>query len=483
MRSVRLGIMTASACTGVFLMLSLSVQTQAEESFVYDNSGNAVPSRAGYEAVRSVRGSELGCGNFSEPSDIFCDKNGEFFIADTGNDRILRIDGNFTKASAEYSSFTDEKGNKLTLSSPSGIYVSDEELMYIADTENSRILVSDMECNVKLVIERPNADMYENETFRPEKIIADKDGNIYSIVSNTTGGAAFFKSNGEYCGNFGANSTEPTIKAVLSYFRKRFSTDKMRASVSRSTPAGITGFDIDTEGFVYTVSESDSVRSDRVKKINGAGINLFEGMGQYFGADDMEHDINSRFVDIDVDDAGMMYCLDAAMGRILQYDENGGLLFIFGEQSERFGGFSLKPTAIEAQGGSVYVTDSLKNSVIIFNETTFGETVRRASELYNDGYYEEALEPWYEVLRLDGNYEYAYRGISSALLGKGDYKAAMEYAELGGSSYHYNKAFKCYRDQWLEENFKWIASCIVLIIIFCVFISKARKKREDKCEE
>lgn len=477
---MRFGRISASAFACAFLLFSVSVQAYAADSFIYDSSGKAVPSRAGYEAVRSVRGNELGCGDFSEPADIFCTEKGDFFIADSGNDRIVRTDMAFEKASAEYSIFTDEKGNSYALSSPKGIYVSDDDLMYIADTGNSRILVSDMECRVKLVIERPQADMYENETFRPEKIIADKEGNIYSIVSNTTGGAAFFRKNGEYCGNFGANSTEPTIKAVISYIEKMFFTDKMRASVSRSTPAGITGFDIDEDGFLYTVSESDSVISDRIKKVNAAGVNLFSGMGQYFGADDTENGKQSGFVDIDIDDAGRIYCLDAGTGRIYQYDENSSLLFIFGEQSERFGGFSLQPTAIETSGDCVYVTDSMKNTVIIFKETAFGKAVHNAAALYNDGCYEEALEPWHEVLRLDGNYLGAYRGISSALLGKGDYKGAMEYAELGSSSYLYNKAFKCYRDEWLGENFKWIALCAVLFIIICTAAAKIRKMHRNK---
>ena len=462
-------------CPLVFL--SGSVQAYAEDSYIYDSSGKAVPSRAGYKAMRSVSGNELGCGDFSEPADIFRSSSGEFFIADSGNDRIVRVDSGFTESAAEYSSFIDSQGGRLTLSSPGGIYVSDEGLMYVADTGNSRIIVSDMECNIKTVIERPAADMYENETFRPCRVLADKDGNIYSVVSNMTGGAAFFRSSGEYSGSFGANSTEPTIQAVLSYLRKLFSTDKMRESYARSTPAGITSFDIDSEGFVYTVSESDSVRSDRIKKVGAAGVNLFSRMGQYFGDTETDGVTQTRLVDIDVDEAGRICCLDAGTGRIFQYDEGGGLLFIFGEQSERLGGFSLNPTAIETSDNCVYVTDGMKNTVTIFEETDFGRTVRSAVTLYNDGYYEEALEPWYEVLRQDGNYMGAYRGISSALLCKGDYKGAMEYAELGGSSYHYNKAFECWRDDWLGENFKWLAAAAVIFTVICTAAGRLRKKR------
>ena len=477
---MRYGRISAAAAFAVLVLHFGAAEVCAADSYVYDSSGKAVMSRAGYKAVCSVRGSELGCGEFSEPADIFRSSSGEFFIADSGNDRIVRVDGEFNKASAEYSTFKDEKGGKFTLSSPSGVYVSDEGVMYIADTGNSRIIVSDMDCTVKMVIERPDADMYENETFRPCRVFADKDGNIYSVVSNMTRGTVFFRKNGEYSGNFGANSTEPTLSAVLGYFRKLFSTEEMRKSYSRSTPAGITSFDIDSEGFIYTVSESESVKSDRVKKLNAQGVNLFSGMGQFFGGSDPGSEKKTRLADIDIDETGRICCLDAGTGRIYQYDENGGLLFIFGGQSECVGGFSLQPTAIETSEKCVYVTDGMKNTVTIFEETDFGRTVRSAVTLYNDGYYEESLEPWYEVLRQDGNYMVAYRGISSALLGKGDYKGAMEYAELGGSSYHYNKAFECRRDEWLGENFKWLASAAAVFVIICTVAGRFRKKRSSR---
>ncbi|MGN0631194.1 MAG: hypothetical protein ACI4JN_07695, partial [Ruminococcus sp.] len=245
-------------------------------------------------------------------------------------------------------------------------------------------------------------------------------------------------------------------------------------------PAGITSFDIDGEGFIYTVSESESVKSDRVKKLNAQGVNLFSGMGQFFGDTGTDSGNKTRLADIDVDETGRICCLDAGTGRIFQYDENGRLLFIFGGQSECTGGFSLQPTAIETSEKYVYVTDGMKNTVTIFEETDFGRTVRSAVTLYNDGYYEESLEPWYEVLRQDGNYMEAYRGISSALLGKGDYKGAMEYAELGGSSYHYNKAFECWRDEWLGENFRWLASAAAVFVIICTVTGRLRKKRRNK---
>lgn len=481
-------VISLMCCT---LMMSPGFNVSAEENnsynYNYNNHGEAVPSKAGYRAVCLVSGNELGCGEFSNPSDIFCDSWGNFYIADTGNDRIVEINNEFTSAVRELDKFTDEKGNKYELSSPQGIFVSDNGCMYIADTGNSRILCVDENGIVRLCITRPDSIVYENETFSPKKVIADKDGNIYSVLNNVTSGAAFFSSTGVFQGYYGANAVEPTAKVITNYFRKHFSTDKMRSGLARSTPAGITGFDIDSEGFVYTVTESGTSEYDRVKKVNAAGDNLFADLDIIFGDlpfyQNSEHssyfnvEFRTRLTDIDVDDSGRICCLDTGTGRIFQYDKEGNLLFIMGGMSDRLGGFSLQSTAVECSRGKIYVTDGMKNTVTIFEETDFGKIVHKATELYNDGRYEEALEPWREALRHDGNYTNAYLGIASALISKGDYKRAMEYAELGDSSYYYNKAFEGYREEWLDENFSVVIAAAIFIVL-CLTYRRFRKKRK-----
>ncbi|MDE6021332.1 MAG: hypothetical protein K2H01_10120 [Ruminococcus sp.] len=474
------GAALAFVCCAFFL--SKASYVSAEGSYSYNFYGEAVPSQAGYRAVKAVNGNELGCGELSQPADIFCADSGSFFIADKGNDRIIEVDPDFTKASMVYSIFTDNNGASFNLSSPEGIFVSDDGLMYISDTGNSRIIVSDMDGNVSLIVTKPDSDMYESETFRPEKVIADKYGNIYAILDNITGGAAFFSRDGEFEGYYGAGSVLPTAKVISDYIKKLFATDKMRSAMSRSVPAGITGFDIDKEGFVYTVTGSADAGHDRVKKVNPAGKNLFAGIDTVFGDlpryqnSDSGEVFKTELIDIDVDNEGRICCLDTGTGRVFQYNKEGSLLFIMGGRSDCLGGFSLKPTAVECTGERIFITDSMKNTVTIFEETDFGKIVHDADKLYNDGKYEEALKPWQEALRCDGNYTAAYLGISSALLRKGDYRGAMEYAELGGSSYHYNKAFEGYRAEWLSKNFSIVSAFIAVFIILRIIHRHYRKK-------
>lgn len=465
-------IIYASSLLSLFLFAG-GLSASAEVNYSYNIHGEAIPSQAGYSAVRTICGSELGCGEFSGLSDIFFNCNGSFFVVDKDNDRIVETNSDFTKSVREYSAFIENNGAKTVLSKPEGIFVSDNGYMYIADTGNSRIIVSDMECNIKMTITKPESSVYENETFKPLKVIADRSGNIYGVLNNVTGGAVFFDSSGEFKGYFGVNNVEISAGTVTNYLKKLFATDKMKAAYSRSIPSGITGFDIDNEGFVYTVTGATVSDAERVKKVNAVGVNLFSNLDITFG--DLQS-VKTRLIDIDVDDAGRICCLDMETGRVFQYDENGSLLFIIGGRSERLGGFSVQPTAVESAQNNIYVTDGLKNTITVFEETSFGRIVHSASELYNEGRYDESLGPWQEALRLDGNNQEAYLGMSSALLSNGDYRGAMEYAELGGSSYHYNKAFERYRAQWLDENFSYVIFFVVIFIVLYVIFRRYRKK-------
>jgi tetratricopeptide (TPR) repeat protein len=179
--------------------------------------------------------------------------------------------------------------------------------------------------------------------------------------------------------------------------------------------------------------------------------------------------------DIDISEDGCINCLDYTTGRIFQYDEECNLLFITGARSNQLGGFT-SAAAVESLGERLYVVDSVKDTVTVFRETSFGAAVHKATSLYNDGYYEEALEPWYEVLRRDGNYRRANIGVASALLRKGDYKGAMKYAKRGGSPDIYNEAFEGWRREFIKRNFPYITAGIIALIAAAKLLRRRRRK-------
>ncbi|MBQ2265018.1 MAG: hypothetical protein II341_06375 [Oscillospiraceae bacterium] len=486
-------LLTAALAGMMTAVFSMNLMVSAEEHYDvynYDRWNEAIPSQAGYLASRSVSGLDLGIGDFSGPSDIFRDAHDQFFIVDTGNNRIVVTNSDLTEVVMVMDEFYYEDGSVTTLKDPEGVYVSPEsELVYIADYNNSRVLVCDYDGNVTLEITKPDSELFSQElTFLPQRVLADKAGNVYIVLGNITTGAAMFNSEGEFQGYYGANTVEQTSEVIANYFWKMISTDEMRSKTSRSVPTGITSFDLDDEGFIYTCTQSTSQKTDTIKKLNPAGKNLFSGLETAWGDFESIYDVNtsknyqSMICDIEIADDGNINCLDLTSGRVFQYDKEGNLLFIFGSSSDQLGGFT-EVAAIESIGSEVYVVDTRKNYVTVFEETDFGSIVHEATNLYNAGYYEEALDPWYEVLQYDGNYRRAFLGISAALLVEGDYEGSMKYAKLADSPYRYNRAFEGWRTEFLSAH---LTEIVVIVVVLAAagtvlyFYLKKRKKSAGK---
>ncbi len=474
--------------TGVLLGGSLISLTAAADEpydvYNYDRWGEAIPSQAGYIADRAVSGNDLGVGHFNKPADLFRDHNDIFYIVDSGNNRIVTVNSEFDEVIKVYDKFTMPDGSVTTLGNPQGIYVSEEnDLIYIADNENSRVLICNYDAEVVMEITKPTSEVYDQKrTFLPQRVIADKAGNVYVVLGNITTGAAMFNPKGEFTGFYGANRVEPTAEIVGNYFMNLFTSEEKKARKARNVPTGITSFDIEGD-FIFTCTSSTTQSTDTVKKLNAAGNNIFSGLELSFGDYTPMYDTTTntnyaaKICDIDIADDGNINCLDFTTGRVFQYDGDCNLLFITGTQADQVGGFD-QVSAVESMGDNLYVLDKQKNTVTLFVETSFGEIVHEATALYNGGYIEEALAPWYEVLKRDGNYRRAYIGVASALLNSGDYEGSMKYAELADAPAIYNRAFEGYRMDFLNENFTTILIVIIVLVIAAIIVGRKMKQKK-----
>ncbi len=463
----------------------LAVNTSALETYdpySYDRWGDAVSSQAGYTAEKYVDGNTIGCGSLNEPADLYISHDNLMYIADKGNNRIVvtDLDFNFKKEMKEFS-YKDEK---LTLAKPTGVYVDQYTgYIYICDTENDRVIKCDTDGKVDRLFEKPTDALYDQAlTYNPSKVLVDKAGNVYVVVKSQTKGAVMFNSQGDFLGFYGANRVEQTAEVLANAFWKIFSTEKQRDRMTKQTPIGFSNFDIDDDGFIYTVTDSQETTTDLVKKLNPRGNNIIDSLGvadMQFGDNPPAYysiySKNSSLTDIDLGPNGELNILDFQHGRIFQYDKECWLLFIVGGKGNQLGLFE-SATAIESYDNHLYVVDSIKDNITIFTRTVFGEIVTDAANLYNDGLYEESLEPWQNVLKYDGNYRRAYIGIGNALYNKYEYEEAMEYFEISISRDRYNKAFEGYRDIWLKENYM---KCLIVIAVLVIlgFVYKHFRKK------
>ncbi len=180
-----------------------------------------------------------------------------------------------------------------------------------------------------------------------------------------------------------------------------------------------------------------------------------------------------QLCDIAVDDSGYISIVDSKSGRIFQYDPEGTLLYAFGGIGTQDGTFAV-PTAIETLGDDLLVLDRQNGSLTRFTPTAFARNVRTAVTSYRHGRYEEAREPWEEVLKADRCYEYANLGMGKIAERLGDYTAAMDYYYLGNDRTLYSGAFASSRDDWVRSAFPWILALVLVLGAVPVTVSKKR---------
>ena len=166
--------------------------------------------------------------------------------------------------------------------------------------------------------------------------------------------------------------------------------------MARILPVEFISFCIDEKDFIYTIRQGNDVESGQVRKLNAKGTNVLPD--EVFG-DRIE---DPMLNDIVVDDEGFISILDKSSGRVFQYDQESTLLYAFGGKGTQKGCFATAE-AIESQGDRLLVLDSERGSITVFEPTAFARNIRKGSLLYSDGKYQEAMEPWKQVLASDYN--------------------------------------------------------------------------------
>jgi tetratricopeptide (TPR) repeat protein len=315
--------------------------------------------------------------------------------------------------------------------------------------------------------------------------VVDKAKNVYICIPSITTGAVVFAEDGTFNSFFGANRVEATAEIVYRQILRLFMSREQLSAMRRAVPIEFSNFDIDKDGFIYTVTESRNITTDVFKKLNPAGTNVFVKLGydQYTFGDYNTYYVNgtsyaNALVDVDVDPFGNYLLLDRVEGRIFQYTDDCDLMFIFGAYGEQQGAF-ISPVALETYGTNVYVLDSRKSTITVYKRTEFGALVHEATSLFLDGYYFESAELWKEVLKRDASFYSAYVCLGNAYYEAGDYETAMDYfyqISRGG----YGRAFKEYRLNLIQSNFTWFVVVVLALIVGIVVLDVVLRRRRKR---
>lgn len=481
------------ACLCVTLLLTAATAAAAAaqdagqkpyDSYTYSMlDGQELASPAPYLPDRVVRGDSFGLNSLKNPRDLYIDETtGMLLIADTGNNRVIITDVNFSAVSV-VSAFGPE--GQDAFKEPSGVFYAADGLIYVADTGNQRLVCLNLDGTLHHLIPKPESPLLgENFIYTPVKVGVSSLGNIYVVSEGVYQGILEIGQDGSFLGYAGMNKVVPSL---WDRFWRLLSTKEQRSSMAAFIPVSFNNLDIDESDFILATAQiENNAGSAAVKRINPSGkdvlrvdspIPLVGDVGNTYVGSIVGP---SRFVDIASMKGGIYACVDVRRSRIFMYDSDGYMMMAFSFTGGQ-DGLLTAPAAIDSYGSDLYVLDGPQNAVTVFKPTEYGRRLINATALYYYGDYDQATEEYEEVYRLNTNCELAYTGIGKAQLREGNFKEAMTSFRLANNKTLYSRAFSEYRQDLLSGNFLWVfllAFAALAVVVIRIPIVRLRARRE-----
>ncbi|MGE5572324.1 MAG: hypothetical protein ACM3ZU_04795 [Bacteroidota bacterium] len=463
-----LRFLIATAVAGL-AVLSLAIPAFAQRFSFIPEGEDRIPCPQGYVYEREISTVDL-----SSPEDLFIDARGRLHVADTGNNRIVRMDA----SGALLEEIRGPSAGRM-LSAPQGVFVTGDGTVYVADTGNYRIVVFGPDGSTRLVIERPRSHLFRGEmAFTPTKLVVDRRGFIYATNKDDYRGILVFDGEGKFRGFFGSNPVDFNWRAL---FIRLFATKAQKERIARDLPPPHSNVTIDDQGYIYSSTYYDT--KNQIKKLSPAGVDVYnKGLVIRYG--ERRRAGNPAFVDVAVDDQGIISALDSGTGQVYQYDQDRHLLLLFGTKGDGKSQFKQPSSIFVDSARKIYVLDKDIGVIKVFRPTHFATLVHTASQLYYDGRYAEAEAPWREVIRLNSNYSLAHTGIGKAALKRGDLETAMAHFRYAKDYLGYSSAFAKLRYRYLREHFAsfmgWVGILIALFVAARWTIGRVMARPREK---
>ena len=419
---------------------------ESYQTYTYSADGFALYSPAAYSSpatydYRDVFLSSASENQFEKPTDIFADDEGNVYIADAGNNRIVILSGEDYKHKKTIDVFMNN-GYSDSFNECRGVFVNDEYI-FVCDTNNERIVVFDKYGDFKeceRVIGKPMGSLFGATTqYNPVAVAVDQYDRIFVISNTTFEGVIVMTNEGVFTGYIGAQKVAYNVLEIL---LRRFQSAEQREASKKNTSTEFNNISIDSDGFIYVTTntidpdEQQSAMTSKtpdyapVKKLNSAGAEIMKRNG--FFAPGGEVDVLKRttdpnmkdsigassIVDVAIGEEGTWSIVDVKRSKIFTYDQNGVLLFAFGDKGIQQGNIQTI-SAITYQGDKLIILDKEAETFTVFQRTPYGNLLMDALHLENERSYEKSIDAWLSVLQYNNNFDSAYIGVGRAYYRQG----------------------------------------------------------------
>jgi sugar lactone lactonase YvrE len=315
-----------------------------------DRSGVITTVAGNFGAGFSGDGGPADQANLNFPRAIVQDREGNLYIADTGNDRVRRVDRSgviTTAAGTGASTYSGDglKATQATVNAPSGVASDPDGNLYIADTGNNRVRRVDRR-GVITTVAGNGDDGFSGDgspatrasLAAPQGVAVDAQGNLY--IADT--------------GNNRVRRVDRSgvITTVAGDGVRAYSGDGLRApQASLNAPSGVT---LDTEGNLYIADTGNS----RVRRTDPSGvISTVAGTGRYAFAGDGGPAIQASLAapsGLAVDPDGNLFVADTGNNRVRRIDRSGVISTVAGN-----GAFGLAGEGVLATEASLTVPSDI----------------------------------------------------------------------------------------------------------------------------
>lgn len=450
------------------VMAALPVGASQATSYTYtlDDQDEMVRTQDAYLPDKTI--TDLG---LSEPSDMVIDENNIAYIVDTGNQRIVVYDLNTEKVVKEMKKGTINSDEFTGFETPKGIFRTNEGELYIADSGAKTVFRFTKDFEFVRRYDKPTAPIFADTNYEPSKVAVDSGNNLYIVSEGVYAGIIQLANTGEFLGYFTSNKSVLTPQQMflkLIYTKEQ----QKKSEILNTLPSTFSNVYVDRQGTAYSTCMGKG--NDLLKKHSTNGTNMFGDVKT-----------PSALTDVTTDENGIIYACDSH-GYVWVYTSQGEVIFEFGEQAEDTdisGLYSSLMTIAVDNKGNIWTADSEKGILQSFNPTEYATTIYRALDEYENGDYDDALTDWNYVLRLNQMSVLAHNGVAKAYYNDEEYDKAMEHFEIAGNRDGYSNAFWEVRNKAIQKGlgtFLIIVIVLILLKVVISFVDRDKKIRKAK---